>query len=380
VTERSYDIAVIGAGIAGASVAAELAEYASVLLIEKENHPGYHSTGRSAAMFIPSYGPVPIQALTKASAAFFNHPPPAFSETGLLQPRAELLIARKDQLHTVEKFLSDTADGHTGNNAIQRISASEVMHYCPLLKPGYAAAGVLDTSGSDIDVHNLHQGYLRTFKQLGGTLVTNSTVHDLKEVAGSWQVQTTSTVITAGTVVNAAGAWADELGQMAKAESIGLIAKRRTAMLVEAPDVTNFDSIPLVADIDEAFYIKPEAGRLLLSPANADPMPPCDVQPEELDIANCISEIENAFTFKVNTIIRKWAGLRSFVKDNAPVAGYSERANNFFWLAGQGGYGIQSSPALARYAATLVLQQQLPDDLRQHNLDANTLSVKRLAK
>ena len=167
---------------------------------------------------------------------------------------------------------------------------------------------------------------------------------------------------------------------MAKAESIGLIAKRRTAMLVEAPDVTNFDSIPLVADIDEAFYIKPEAGRLLLSPANADPMPPCDVQPEELDIANCISEIENAFTFKVNTIIRKWAGLRSFVKDNAPVAGYSERANNFFWLAGQGGYGIQSSPALARYAATLVLQQQLPDDLRQHNLDANTLSVKRLAK
>jgi len=211
-------------------------------------------------------------------------------------------------------------------------------------------------------------------------MFTNSTVHDLKEVAGGWQVQTTTTVITAGTVVNAAGAWADELGQMAKAESIGLIAKRRTAMLVEAPDVTNFDSIPLVADIDEAFYIKPEAGRLLLSPANADPMPPCDVQPEELDIANCISEIENAFTFKVNTIIRKWAGLRSFVKDNAPVAGYSERANNFFWLAGQGGYGIQSSPALARYAATLVLQQQLPDDLRQHNLDANTLSVKRLAK
>jgi len=237
VTERSYDIAVIGAGIAGASVAAELAEYASVLLIEKENHPGYHSTGRSAAMFIPSYGPVPIQALTKASAAFFNHPPPAFSETGLLQPRAELLIARKDQLHAVEKFLSDTADGLTGNNAIQRISASEVMHYCPLLKPGYAAAGVLDTSGSDIDVHALHQGYLKTFRRLGGKLITNSAVHSLRKSAASWQVQTTSSTITAATVVNAAGAWADQIGQMAQAELIGLIPKRRTALIVKAPEI-----------------------------------------------------------------------------------------------------------------------------------------------
>ena len=375
-TSNTYDIAVIGAGIAGASVAAMLSEDASVLLIERESQPGYHSTGRSAAMFIPSYGPAAIQSLTKASAAFFNHPPQTFCDTPLLQPRAEMLIARKDQLHTVDKFISESA----GNSAIQRITSDEAMQHCPLLKHGYAAAGVLDTSGSDIDVHTLHQGYLRTFKRLGGTLITNSAVQSLSESAGSWQVQTTSATITAGIIVNAAGAWADELGQLAKAEPIGLIPKRRTALIVKAPEIENFDSIPLVADIDETFYLKPDAGRLLLSPANADPMPPCDVQPEELDIANCISQIENAFDFKVDSIMRKWAGLRSFVKDNSPVAGYSEQANNFFWLAGQGGYGIQSSPALARYAAALVLHQRIPDDLQQHGLNENTLSVTRLTR
>ena len=374
-TAHTVDIAVVGAGIAGASVAAVLAEHASVLLIEKENQPGYHSTGRSAAMFIPSYGPTPIQSLTKASASFFNHPPHSFCDTPLLTPRAEMLIARKDQLHAVDTFLS----GCAGDNAIQRINAKEVMQHCPLLKQGYAAAGVLDTSGSDIDVHTLHQGYLKVFKKLGGILITNSAVQELRQSAGSWQVKTTSTNIIAGTVVNATGAWADELGQMAKAESIGLVPKRRTAFLVNAPEIQNFDQIPLVADIEEAFYIKPDAGRLLLSPANIDPMPPCDVQPEDLDIANCISEIENAFDIKVNAIIHKWAGLRSFVKDNIPVAGYSERVANFFWLAGQGGYGIQSSPALAQYAAALILHQELPADLVRHGLDANSLSVKRLA-
>jgi len=224
--KTTYDIAVIGAGIAGASVAAVLSEYASVLLIERESQPGYHSTGRSAAMFIPSYGPAAIQKLTRASADFFNHPPPEFCDTPLLQPRAEMLIARKDQLHAVESFISESSS----NDSIQRIDGSEVMQRCPLLKHGYAAAGILDTSGSDIDVHALHQGYLKTFRRLGGKLITNSAVHSLRKSAASWQVQTTSSTITAATVVNAAGAWADQIGQMAQAELIGLIPKRRTAL------------------------------------------------------------------------------------------------------------------------------------------------------
>lgn len=373
-TVHTTDIAVIGAGIAGASVASELAKDASVLLIEKEEFPGYHSTGRSAAMYIPSYGPPLIQALTKASGAFFQHCPNGFCDTALLRPRAEMLVARQDQLSAIEKILSENSH----SDSMQPIDAEEVLRRCPLLKPNYAAAGVLETSGSDIDVHALHQGFLSLFKQRSGTLITNSEVHRLKKVSNGWTIQTSTDEISTGIVVNAAGAWADELGKIADAETIGLVPKRRTALMIELPGVSKLDSIPLVADIEEAFYIKPDAGRLLISPANEDPSPPCDVQPEELDIAICINEVEKAFTFKVNTIIRKWAGLRSFVRDNSPVAGYSSQADNFFWLAGQGGYGIQSSPALARYAAALILDQQLPDDLIRHGLTAESLSVNRL--
>jgi len=373
-TIHTTDIAVIGAGIAGASVACELARHASVLLIEKEDFPGYHSTGRSAAMYIPSYGPPFIQALTRASSAFFQHPPDGFCETALLSPRAEMLIARPDQMPAVEKILAEQRH----SDSIRRIDADEVLRKCPLLKPGYAAAAVLETAGSDIDVHALHQGFLSLFRQRGGTLISANEVHQLKTETGGWKVQTSTLDVSAGTVVNAAGAWADELGMMASAETIGLVPRRRTALMIELPGVSDLDSIPLVADIEEAFYIKPDAGRLLISPANEDPTQPCDVQPEELDIAICINEIEKAFNFKVTTIFCKWAGLRSFVRDNSPVAGYSSQADNFFWLAGQGGYGIQSSPALARYAAALILDQQLPDDLIRHGLTADSLSADRL--
>lgn len=368
-----FDFAVIGAGIAGASVAAELSQQASVLLLEQENTPGYHSTGRSAAMYIPSYGPPLIQALTRASGSFFDQPPEEFCSTPLLQPRAEMLIARTDQLTSVESFMNDVSD-----SAIRQIDSAEVLRQCPLLKQEYAAAGILDTSGSDIDVHTLHQGYLALFKRYKGVLVTNSEVVTLAHKANNWNITTTAGDYTAATVVNAAGAWADKVGQLAHAEPINLTPKRRTAMIIDLPDQSDFSAMPLVADIDEAFYIKPDAGRLLISPANADPVAPCDVQPEELDIAVCIDEVEKAFDIKVKTIVRKWAGLRSFVSDNSPVAGYSTRADNFFWLAGQGGYGIQTSPALSRYAAALLLNESVPEDIQQQGLNATSLAVQRL--
>lgn len=375
----TFDIAVIGAGIAGASVAAELAEHASVLLLERETQPGYHSTGRSAAMYIPSYGPQYIQALTKASGEFFNSIPAGFCDTPLLSPRAEMLIARNDQLPAVDTFMQT----HSGDSNISQIDADEVRMRCPLLKPGYAEAGVLDTSGSDIDVNALHQAYLRKFKQLGGVLAVNSEVSSLKNKAGIWSVTTNSNQHTAAVIVNAAGAWAEEIGRLAKAEHIGLQPKRRTALLIAASAISGsakFDlaSMPLVADIDEAFYLKPEAQNLLLSPANADPVLPCDVQPEELDIAICIDQIETAFTLEVKNIIRSWAGLRSFVADNEPVAGFSQQADRFFWLAGQGGYGIQSCPALSRYAAALLLGHNLPNDLTKFGLNADCLGTTRL--
>lgn len=372
--QPSYDIAAIGAGIAGASVAAELAEHASVLLIEKEAMPGYHSTGRSAAMYIPSYGPPMIQALTKASGDFFKNTPADFCNTPLLSPRAEMLIAREDQLAAIDLFMQ----GHGKNQSVSEIDATEVLQRCPLLKKNYAAAGILDTSGSDIDVNSLHQGYLTKFKQLGGRLKVNQRVTCLQKLSDGWLIKTDSESFSAGVIVNAAGAWADEVGSMAGAEKIGLQPKRRTALIIDAPPNTDLTSMPLVADINEAFYMKPDAQRLLLSPANADPMPPCDAQPEELDIAFCIDQIEQAFDLEVKTVRRKWAGLRSFVKDGEPVTGYSELADNFFWLAAQGGYGIQSSPALSRYAATLILGNSLPNDLLICGLDANSLAVNRL--
>ncbi len=371
---KNYDIVVIGAGIAGSSVAAVLAEHASVLLIEKEQQPGYHSTGRSAAMYIPSYGPPFIQALTKASGEFFKDPPSNFCNTSLLSPRAEMLIARTDQLAAIDLFMQ----AHAGNSNVTKIDANEIQSHCPLLKRGYAAAGILDTSGSDIDVNALHQGYLKKFKQHNGTLILNSHVNSLKAETGGWLINAGSENYTAGILVNAAGAWADEIGLMASAENIGLQPMRRTALTINAPAGLDLSSMPLVADIDEAFYIKPEAKHLLLSPANVDPMPPCDVQPDEMDIAVCIDEVERAFDIKVRTIVRSWAGLRSFVSDKEPVAGFSAQADNFFWLAAQGGYGIQSCPALSRFAASLILGNSLPHDLIKFGLNADSLGVARL--
>jgi len=305
-TDNTYDFAVIGAGIAGASVAAELAQYGSVLLLERESQPGYHSTGRSAAMYIPSYGPPPIQALTKASGAFLENPSEAVAERSVLEPRSELLIARADQMDSLER-------AEQSSTSLNKISATEVQALCPIVKKGYVQAGLLDATGSDIDVHALHNGYLNWFKKTGGKLKCNEALFGLKHQRGVWKLNAGSSAYTANSIVNAAGAWADLIGKLAGAETIGLTPKRRTAMTIAAPALhavapTDFNNIPLTADIDEKFYIKPDAGRLLISPANETPMPPCDVQPEEIDIAQCIDQIETAFELSVDTIISKWAG------------------------------------------------------------------------
>jgi D-arginine dehydrogenase len=328
-----YDIAVIGAGIAGASAAAELAKDARVLLLEMEAQPGYHTTGRSAAMFAPGYGPRPIRALTRASASFYAAPPAGFCDTPLLRPRDVLMLARPDQTAAAAALLAELQ----GEIDIADLDAAAVEKRVPLLRPGYAAQGVLDRSGSDIDVHALHQGYLRAFRALGGELVTKAEVQNLTRLGDIWQIKAGGQTYEASSLVNAAGAWAEKIGDLAGAEPIGLIPKRRTALIVATPDGIKADDLPLVVDIDEQFYLKPDAGRLLISPANEDPEQPCDAQPDEMDIALCIDRIERAFDLPVRRIETKWAGLRSFVADKCPVAGFSQAAPGFFWLAGQGG-------------------------------------------
>ena len=371
---KVYEYAVIGAGIAGASVAAELACDASVILVEMESQPGYHTTGRSAAMFAPGYGPQPVRALTRASADFFNAPPDGFSDVDLLSPRDVVMVARSDQTDALDALI----DKLVSEAAVERIDAQDLRDRHPLFRAGYAEAGMLDSGGSEIDVNALHQGYLNQFRQRNGQLHTKFEISEMTFDGEVWHLTAGTEVIRATKVINAAGAWADEVGQKAGAELIGLVPMRRTALTVDAPDGVSIDTLPLVVDIDEEFYMKPESGRLLISPANEDPMSPCDAQPEELDIAFCIDRIERAFDIQVRRITTKWAGLRSFVPDKSPVVGFSAKAPQFFWLAGQGGYGIQTAPALARCAAALVSGQPVPEDIIEEGLDLNSLSPERL--
>lgn len=375
-SETVFDIAIIGAGIAGASVAAELAPHASVLMLEMEPRPGYHTTGRSAAVFAETYGPAPIRALTRASASFYKNPPDGFAKGALLSPRDILMIARKDQNDALDRLIGEVSSGAS----VERLNAEQTRAHSPLLRESYATASMLDRQGSDIDVDALHQGYLRTFRAAGGILVTYAEVLQLERDAANWKIVTKSEVYSAPIIVNAAGAWADDVGRKAGARPIGLVPKRRTAMTIASPDGLVANNWPITIDAEEQFYLKPESGRLLISPADETPSPPCDAQPEELDIAVCVHRIETAFDLSVRQIESKWAGLRSFVADKSPVCGYDPDLPGFFWLAGQGGYGIQSAPGLSRTAAALVLQRGVPSDVADQGLNVADISPVRLER
>ncbi|AGI74932.1 putative FAD dependent oxidoreductase (plasmid) [Octadecabacter arcticus 238] len=372
--DTKVDVVVIGAGMAGASVAAELATGVHVVLIEMEAQPGYHTTGRSAAVFAPNYGPGGVRALTRASRKFFDSPPEGFADAPLLSPRQILMIARADQSATLERLIATASV----DSDVEQLDAADLRCCQPLLRDGYAEAGMLDAGGQDIDVAGLHQGYLRQFKARGGTLINGAAVADLSRDGDGWIVVTRKGRIAADIVVNAAGAWADQLGQLAGAESIGLVPKRRTAMMIAEPAGFTRRDAPITIDVDEQFYLKPDAGRLLISPADETPTEPQDAQPEELDVALCADRIMTAFTLDIRRIETKWAGLRSFVADKEPVIGWSCAASGFFWMAGQGGYGIQSAPAAAKLAAALVLGQPVPSHILAEGFDAALVSPCRM--
>lgn len=370
----TFDIAVIGAGMAGASVAAELAATARVVLLEMEPQPGYHTTGRSAAIYAPFYGPQPIRALTRASHGFLSTPPAGFADHPLLAPVDAVFVARPDQTGSFEAMAEELSEVPS----VRRVGQDWLAARVPLLKPDYASAALLDGGTCDIDVAALHQGYLRMFRTRGGALRTAAPVTGLRREGGCWRIMTPGSEIRAETVVDAAGAWAGQIGEMAEAEPIGLRPLRRTALRVAPPPDADLRDMPMVIDIDEEFYLKPDAGMLLISPANEDPDVPSDVQPDEMDVAVCVHRIETAFQLQVRRIESKWAGLRSFVADGVPVAGFSDRVARFYWLAGQGGYGIQSAAALARFAAAQISGDGVPRDILEAGLDPGTLSPGRL--
>ncbi|MFP4273384.1 MAG: NAD(P)/FAD-dependent oxidoreductase, partial [Paracoccaceae bacterium] len=323
------DFAVIGAGIAGASVAAELAGSASVALLEREARPGYHTTGRSAALYTCTYGPPNVRALSRASGPVFR------GGTGpdgspLTRPRGVLFLARPDQEDALVA-LENEMDG-----ALIPMSAGAAREKLPLLRKDYLGAALYDAAASDIDVDALHQLYLRRFRAEGGRLITDADVAGLDRRDGAWEIETRQGRLRAAHVVNAAGAWADEIARLAGIAPIGLEPRRRTAALIDPPEGLSPETWPMAVDCQEDFYLKPDAGKLLISPADATPSPPCDAQPEELDVAIAVDRIETAFAVSVRRIEHKWAGLRSFVADGEPVAGFAADAPGFFWLAGQG--------------------------------------------
>jgi D-arginine dehydrogenase len=369
------DVIVLGAGMAGASVAAELAPGRRVLLLEMEEQPGLHATGRSAAMFFESYGNATVRALTRASREFFEQPPAGFADTPLLSPRGALFVADAARLSVLEAMIE--ADPATC--AYRPLDAEEVREQCPLLSEDWAAGGLLDETGHDMDVAAIHLGYLKQGRHHGMQLVTGTGDTRIERVGDAWQVHTRAGEFAAPVLVNATGAWADQVARQAGARPIGLQPLRRTAVLLAAPPGYDIARWPMVIDVEEEFYFKPDAGRLLLSPANEDPMQPCDAFPDDIDVAIAVDRFEHATWMRVDRVGHSWAGLRSFVADRSPVVGYDVQAPGFFWLAGQGGYGIQMAPALARAAAALVAGRQLPADIVDQGISERTLSPARLA-
>ncbi len=371
-----FDFLIIGSGIAGASAAAMLAGRAKVALFERESAHGYHTTGRSAALWSALYGNDPIRALTVASRAFYDQPPQGFADHPLLMPRGCLYFARADQLGRLDEI---AAGASALGIATRRLTSDECIALCPVLNRDRVAGGLHELDAMDIDVNALHQGFLRQCRSLGGDIRNDAEILTLERDGDHWRVGIPGgEVVLAAVVINAAGAWADVVAERAGVTPIGLMPLKRTAFLLDQPDGVDARDWPAVIEAEEAFYFKPESGRILVSPCDETPSPPCDAWPEDLDVAECVERLQQAADIPVRRILRAWAGLRSFVADRTPVIGFDPASSGFFWLAGQGGYGVQTAPAAGRVAAALALGEDLPADVRALGLTAEQLSAARL--
>ncbi len=374
---QQADFLVMGGGIAGASVAYFLAPHGRVILLEREAQPGYHSTGRSAALFDESYGSPQVNALTRASRAFFEAPPVGFCEQALLSPRGALTIAEPGQEAALAGYwaqLQRTTPSAT------LLNAEQACAILPVLRPEKVMGATLNPDPADMDVDALHQGFLRGMARAGGNVVCHAEVRSLQYQEGVWQVQAGGQSYAAPIVINAAGAWVDVIAKLAGVPPLGLQPKRRSAMIFAPPEGLDCRHWPMAFGIAEDWYLKPDAGALLGSPANVDPVEPQDVQPEELDIAMAIDAIEQMTTLQIRRPSRTWAGLRSFVADGDLVGGFEPQAPGFFWLAGQGGYGVMTSPAMGEACAAIVRAQELPAHLAAFGLTVAMLSPTRLRK
>jgi len=359
-----FDIAIVGAGMAGASLGAELAPHARVVLLEAEDRPGYHATGRSAAFWEECYGGPEIVPLTLASG-------PYLTEHGFLTPRGALYIGRDEEGGALDAFIERfSASGAT----LERLDREALVRRLPGLRPGWTGA-VWEPACADIDVAGLHAHYLGAFAKAGGRLETRARATRIERTERGWTITTRHGAgFEARTLVNAAGAWADEVAVLAGRRPLGISPLRRTVVQLRV-DPPLAPDLPLVLDISGAFYFKPESGRLWLSPHDEAPSPPCDAAPEELAVAEAVDRLQGVVDWRVQAVERKWAGLRSFAPDRLPVYGFAPADRGFFWFAGQGGFGIQTAPAAARLGAQLLLGRER--DAMTRDLDAALYSPAR---
>jgi D-arginine dehydrogenase len=350
-TTGDFDIAVIGAGMAGATAAAFLSEEKRVALIEAEEVAGYHTTGRSAAIWVQNYGPPDVRALTRLSRPFYQRPPAGFAAIPLIRQRKVLLVATPAQL-------PDLAAALATGKGLRDASIREAETLVPALRPGYLGGAALEEDAFDMDVAAIHQGFLRMLQRGGGVLALRSRTGRIERRGGVWEIETaTGAIFRAPTVVNAAGAWGDEVATMAGATPLGLQPCRRTAAIVD-PSPFDVSDWPMICDVNEGWYARPEARtRLMVSPADATPTYPHDVRPEEIDVAIGIDRMQAALDIPVRRVEHSWAGLRTFTPDGSLAFGWDARVEGFFWCVGQGGYGIQTAPAAGRFVADMVLRR-----------------------
>jgi len=374
---EAVDFIVIGAGIAGSSAAAELSSKGRVVLLERESQPGYHTTGRSAATYEPGDGNEKVRRLILSSGPFLKNPPASFCDRSLLSPRGILCLFCEGQ-DDLFKESRDTITTVTDDFTV--LGRDEIQGVVPVIDPDYAVKAIHAHIAQDIDVHALHQGFLRQMKRQGGVLIVNAEVEGISRSNGGkdWLVSSRAGEFRAPVLVNAAGAWCDVIAEMSGVTPIGLEPRRRNAVLVNLPDGIDPSSWPMTYGPDPSFYFKPDAGRLMVSPADSIPSAPCDARPEDIDIAIAIDRLETATTLTVQRPEHTWAGLRSFVADEMLVAGYDADAAGFFWLTGQGGYGIETSPAMAAITSALVSGDAFPDSIAAFGLSAEDLSPLRL--
>ncbi|HEY7851358.1 MAG TPA: FAD-dependent oxidoreductase [Caulobacteraceae bacterium] len=371
------DFLVIGSGIAGASIAFELAAHARVIVAEQEERHGYHTTGRSAAMYIESYGAPAVRRLTVASRGFFDAPPAGFADYPLLDPRPCLTIATDDQSAELDDVAAQiTATG----SAWREVTGAEARGMVPALRAEAANRAILEPDSADIDVNALHQGFLRLARARGVEFRLDARVVALERVGDGWRASLAGgDTLVAAVLIDAAGAWADGVAALAGLGPLGLAPRRRTAILIDPPPGHDIARWPTVLDVAEQFYFKPQSGLILASPGDATPSPAVDAAPEEIDIAVCVARVQAAANIPVHRVARAWAGLRTFAPDSIPVIGYDPRTDGFFWFAGQGGYGMQTAPAAARLGAALALRRGAPTELADRGVNAEEFSPARFA-